>query len=407
VEKCYDVAIVGGGLVGLVFATLMAKKEFDVALVDASSLAPTDLSLQQSQLRVSAINPASKKILENMGIWATVERYCAFEKMFVWDSVGRGEIQFDCTEIGQPCLGYIVENAVLHNALLTELKKYSNVTIFANAEPKAMVIESPSRPVRSSQHQGDLATDSIVLQLAEQQIRAKLLVGADGGKSWVRRYAHIDCHEWSYDHEALVTTVATETKHQKTAWQCFLPSGPLALLPLLDENTCSVVWSASPMEINRLKNLTEAAFNLEITNAFEYRLGNIQRITNQISIPLTMRHAKEYINSRLALIGDAAHTIHPLAGQGANLGFMDALALACHIDTARSKNKDWGEYSLLRKYQRLRKSENWLMILGMEVFKRLFESKSQFFVSGRSFGLSAINNREYLKNKFIYHATGL
>ncbi len=390
----YDVVIIGGGLVGLFLAFMLGKEDFKVALIEKQSLLPVVLQDDEFQTRVSAINPGCKSVFERLGLWSKIfasGRVSPYEEMFVWDSLGKGKIHFECTKIAQPCLGFIIENAVIHNALLAMLNPDPNVELIS-ATPNAIFLPN---------HQ------SLGVKLPERTLTTKLLVGADGARSWVREQAQIQITSWPYDHEALVTNVRTEKSHAKTAWQCFLPDGPLALLPLVDEHICSIVWSARPQEIKRLQGMTEDQFNFEITNAFEGRLGKIQRIARQTVVPLVMSHAKQYIKSRIALIGDAAHTIHPLAGQGVNLGFLDAIVLAENIIAARNCRKDWGTYSELRNYERRRKSENWLMVLGMEVFKRLFESESMFFVGARSAGLRIVDNMDFLKNQFIGYATGL
>lgn len=391
--KKFDVIIVGAGLVGLTLACALVQADFTVAIVEANPLEPVDIVRDQIQCRVSAINPFCQTLFEKLTVWQKIlasKRVSAFESMQVWDSQGRGEINFDCTQIAQPCLGYILEHAIILNALLATLFANPNLTIF-----------SPAKPVGLA-----LSTGEIELALPGRSLTAKLIVGADGANSWLRSQANIHCHSWSYHQEAMVTTVRTQNSHQKTAWQCFLPQGPLALLPLFEDHLCSIVWSGSPLEISRLKALKEPAFNREISQAFEFRLGNIEKIAAPITLPLYMQHAKEYVKPRLALIGDAAHTIHPLAGQGINLGFADAMALAYNLIQTREQKKDWGDYLELRKYERQRKSENWLMIAGMEFFKQLFQSKNQVAVCSRSFALNTIDKVAFLKNQFIDHAMG-
>lgn len=393
-DKKFDVIIVGGGLVGLSLAVTLAKEDFTVAVVEQKELKPIRLSEDNYQLRVSAINPLCKKIFEKLEIWDAIfssGRVSAFEHMHVWDNLGKGEIHFDCTKLAQPCLGYIIENDAIQNALLEKLAQYQNVTMITGAKPQQFI----------------QVNDGISLRLENETLTSKLVVGADGPNSWVRNKTNINLTTWPYNHEALVTTVQTELSHQKTAWQCFLPEGPLALLPLPDENLCSIVWSSEPIEIKRLKMMDENEFNQEITSAFEHRLGKITKISNDVTVPLFMRHAKEYVKHRIALIGDAAHTIHPLAGQGVNLGFMDAEALANNVINAGNQQRDFGEYISLREYERKRKSENWVMIIAMDLFKRLFQSEALLAVNVRSAGLNIVDKTNFLKNQFIYHATGL
>lgn len=396
----YDVIIVGAGLVGLVLASLLIKNDLRVAIIETGTVKPQILSQETFQLRVSALNFAAKAIFSEIDIWDDIiasGKLSPFERMFVWDSLGREHIEFDCTEIAQPCLGYILENAVIYNALLSELQQQPNLTILCQRQPEALELTSKEIVINL------LTTDH---QKSREKISAQLLVGADGTHSWVRNQANIDCYNWSYDHQALVTTVEVSASHQKTAWQCFLPKGPLALLPLSKENICSIVWSAPPDEINRLTELTDRDFDLEISKAYEFRLGNISKISPSITFPLQMRHAKSYITERVALIGDAAHTVHPLAGQGINLGFADARALATKIIVAKQKFNDCGHYPSLRSYELKQKSDNWTMILGIEFFKRLFQQTGFIPVQLRTIGLKTANNFQVIKNLFTQRALG-
>jgi 2-octaprenylphenol hydroxylase len=288
-------------------------------------------------------------------------------------------------------LGSIIENSVIHNVLLSNLKKLRNVVIFDETSPTAFTTDQEVIGLRLSTH---------------HQLNAQLIIGADGCNSWVRENARIGSVQWAYHHDALVTTVRTEYPHKKTAWQCFLPEGPLALLPLKDQHVCSIVWSGSKNEITRLTGLKDENFDAEITHAFERRLGNISKISTHATFPLVMRHAKRYVEKRIALVGDAAHTIHPLAGQGINLGFADALSLAKQIKLSRSKTGDCGHYTWLRKYERSRKADNWLMTLGVEGLKRLFESQSVTAIYLRCLGLNWIDRQGAIKNQFVTRAMG-
>lgn len=394
-NKHFDVIIVGAGLVGLTLACALAKQDLSVAVVDKNTIEPAEIGQENFALRVSAINHASQRILHNLNIWEKIKdtlHVSPYEKMHVWDSMGKGEIKFDCTLLAKANLGYIIENNIMHNALLSELEQFSNCVFFPLMSPASLT----------------KTKNAVELHFQDKlSLQAKLIVGADGSNSWLRNYVGIANYSWSYDHDALVTTVETEISHQKTAWQCFLPNGPLALLPLSSPQHCSIVWSSCPKEIQQLHALNPEEFTDKISFAFDYRLGRIKQIANKVTLPLFMQHAKEYTRPRIALIGDAAHTIHPLAGQGINLGFLDAASLAQVISHANEKNTDIGDLCVLRRYERWRKSENWFMILGMEFLKRLFQTESPFFVKSRSFGLNKVNEFALLKNQFIDHALGL
>lgn len=392
----FDVIIVGGGLVGLVLALSLVQQEFRVALVDSQAIESIALDEQRVQARVVAITPVTQRIFENLGVWddlRVTDRVSPFEQMHVWDSVGRGEIHFDCTQIANPCLGYIIENALIQNVLLKNLATYQNFRLYSSKQPHSLSYTADAQHI-------ELKAQDILLS-------AKLVVGADGAHSWVRQQTHIKIHTWPYHHSALVTTVNTELSHNKTAWQCFLPDGPLALLPMSDPHVCSIVWSSTKSEVERLQNLETRLFNFEISNAFEQRLGQISKISPDFNFPIVMRHAKEYIKNRVALVGDAAHTIHPLAGQGINLGFLDAAQLSDSLVQNRNLQKDWGEYRNLRAYERIRKTENWLMIAGMEAFKHLFGSESILVAQARSVGLNTVDHLGFLKKLFIYKAAGV
>lgn len=392
-DKHFDVIIVGGGLVGLLMAFALSKEDIRIVIVERNALKPVSLSTEY-QSRVSAISPGCKILFENLGLWASIKtsgRVSTYEQMFVWDSQGKGQVHFDCTDIAEPALGYIIENAVIFNALFSAVSACQNITILTGEAIKEIAY----------------GPNEVLLKLLEFTLHGKLLIGADGSNSWVRKYTNIKTLSRSYNHEALVANVQIEKSHQKTAWQCFLPDGPLALLPLPDSHLCSIVWSSTPQEINRLQGMTEDQFNFEITHAFEERLGKIKKVSPHITLPLIMTHAKEYVKQRIALIGDAAHTIHPLAGQGVNLGFMDVAALSNVVHNCIKKRRDYGSYTNLREYERQRKSENWLMVVAMDALKRLFQSESLFLQNVRSLGLKVTNKTDFLKNQFIYHATGL
>lgn len=389
----YDVIIVGGGLVGLTLAAALAPHAPTIALIDNKAVAQKLIN-DRYDLRVSALNHASQRILQHLGIWQDVvasQRLATFENMLVWDSVGQSDIRFECTDIGSDNLGSIVENSILQNALIKQLEQFENVHFIA-----------PAHPLEIGK-QNDLITISTQ---EGHKLKTKLIVGADGAKSWVREKAGMPIYCWSYNHEALVTTVQVETTHEKTAWQCFLPTGPLALLPLANEKFCSVVWSTTLENATQLQNMPESEFNQAISSAFEYRLGHITKRDTLINFPLFMRHAKNYVQPRIVLIGDAAHTIHPLAGQGVNLGLMDAACLAEIVIDAFQGHQDWGKYPVVRRYERWRKADNWIMIAAMEIFKRLFSSDSSAIIASRNIGLQLANRTAFIKNHFIHHALG-
>jgi 2-octaprenylphenol hydroxylase len=252
-----------------------------------------------------------------------------------------------------------------------------------------------------------LAEDAALLELTDgRRLAARLLVGADGRDSWVRDRAGIATRGWLYDQEAVVANVEVAEPHRETAWQRFLPTGPLAFLPLAD-GRCSIVWSATEGRARGLMALDEAGFRRELEEAFERRLGAIGAIGPRASFPLRLQHAKEYVRPRLALIGDAAHAVHPLAGQGVNLGFLDAAALAAAIEEALARGRDIGGLWALRRYERARRGDNALMLAAMDGFKRLFSNRNPPLAALRSAGLTAADHLAPLKRLFMRQALGL
>lgn len=388
----YDIIVIGGGIVGLTFASALQKTPLKIALVENKSLADYS-SEKKHDLRVSAITHASQTILATLGVWPDIKkRAAAYEHIHAWDALTEHKIDFDCTEAGQPYLGHIIENRVIQHALINQLQHNPSVKIFDHIAPIALFSNEKLHVVQ--------------LQNGEY-LKTKLLVGADGANSFVRNQANIPLKTWSYQQSAIVTTIRTEYPHQSTAWQRFLPRGPLAFLPLNDPHICSIVWSTLDSHAEELMRLADEEFNLALTQAFGCRLGDITAIDRRIKFPLHMRHAKQYVKPNLALIGDSAHTIHPLAGQGVNLGLLDAASLAQVIVDALQKQRDFASMTVLRRYERWRKGENWLMIAAMEAFKRLFSNSSSVFAHIRGKGLQLTDQNLWLKTIFMQHAMGL
>jgi 2-octaprenylphenol hydroxylase len=388
-HKKYDLIIIGGGIVGLTLANLLPR-ELRVALIDNQT---PNLKKENNlyDLRVSAINHFSQEQFKLIDAWQWMQPYASsFRNMQVWDKKGKGEISFNCFEIAQPNLGHIIENCVIRHALLQQLQQ-KDVEIIAPAQPESLTHEA----------------NTITLKLNNgQDLQSRLLIGADGVNSWLREQANVELHQWSYHHQALVTTVKTELPHQQTARQVFLPEGVLAFLPLRDDYHCSIVWSVDNSKAQKIAKMSDVQFNEIITETFANKLGQVTKMDRLLSFPLTMRHAKQYIRPQIALVGDAIHTIHPLAGQGVNLGIADACCLASVITAVHKKNRDIGSYHNLRRYERTRLGPNWLMIGIMEGFKHLFASELSSLIETRSLGLNMVNKTQILKNFFIRHALG-
>lgn len=389
----YDVIIIGGGVVGLSLACALAQLPLTVAIIETQKDLAKKWTEDNYDVRVSAINQASQRIFNALNVWPHMEkmRINPYQHMHVWDAVGQGSIDFDCTEVGAASLGYIVENSVMLQALSQRLQNLANVKIMTETVPVQLSITA----------------EEVLLSLTgKRKLQAKLLIGADGFQSWVRQQAHIKLHSWSYQQQAIICTVRTEKSHQKTAWQRFLPNGTLAFLPLADPHLCSIVWSTANTHAQQLMELNDESFNQAITHDMMAKLGATEIIDQRLMFPLHMRHAKHYVKPRIALVGDAAHTLHPLAGQGVNLGLLDAACLAEVLQTAQEKKQNIGHLLVLRHYERWRKGDNLAMIAAMEGFKQLFNNSMPIISQIRSFGLQATNQLPWLKNRFIEKAMG-
>ena len=386
----FDVVVNGAGLVGSCCALLLARSGIHVAILDKGR---PSKDADPDPIRVSALNHASQNILEHLCIWQDIawDKPTAFERIEVWDALNNGTISFDAATVGLSHLGHIVANNSLCTALHQALGHYAEAV------------------VRFGEHPVDVeSSDScITVTLAGgEKLRAGLLIGADGAHSKVRQFAGIAQDQSSYNHTAIVATVTPEQPHGACARQSFLPTGPLAFLPLA-ENQCSIVWSTSTTEAERVLSLNDSAFATELAQAFDQRLGKIQAVSERKAFALTRRHASAYIGERIALIGDAAHTVHPLAGLGANQGLADAAALAQVANDALSKNRDIGTRSVLRRYERWRRGENALALQVMDGFHALFGSEDPAITGLRGMGLKLTDQAPLLNNALIQHAIGL
>ncbi|NOY63021.1 MAG: UbiH/UbiF/VisC/COQ6 family ubiquinone biosynthesis hydroxylase [Gammaproteobacteria bacterium] len=387
----YDVVIIGGGMVGSTLACALGDSQLRVALIEAK---PPQKSWPDDSidLRVSALTQASQRIFTTLQAWSTMEahRVSPFCKMHVWDATGDGMIQFDSMDAGEETLGHIVENRVVQRALIERLGHFDNVEFICPASYKSV----------------DIGQSQVSIQLdGERVITAKLLVGADGAHSKIRERADITTRGWEYGQKALVTRVRTTLPHQNTAWQRFMPTGPLAFLPLND-GSCSIVWSTTPEHADQLTIMEDAEFVSALEKAFDSKLGAVRSCGPRAAFPLRLQHAITYTCSRIALIGDAAHAIHPLAGQGVNLGLLDAATLAEVLIDACNAGKDIGLSTPLRRYERWRKGDNLLMMASMDAFKRLFGSEEPSLRWARNVGLNIGNRIGPLKNRLMAHAMG-
>lgn len=391
-----DVVIVGGGMVGLGLAAALKNSALSVAIVEGQL--PEATLGEAPDNRVSALSLASQRILQSVGAWAGIEgrRLQAYDRMAVWEQDSFGHIAFDAASLRQSALGHIVENRVIQLALLEAI-------LDGNSGASNIQLLTPAR-AQSLQ----LGEAGAVLLLDDgRALSAKLVVAADGAHSWVRRQADIPLTSWDYGHHALVATVRTIEPHDGVARQIFTPDGPLAFLPLWQPDLCSIVWSIPAARAEALCTCDEESFNRQLTAAFDGRLGLCKVEGARSAIPLTARYARDFARERLVLVGDAAHTIHPLAGQGVNLGLLDAAALAEQLLRSQRAGADIGLLANLRSYERWRKSEAARMLAAMEGLKRLFGGGHPLKKLVRGVGLRAVDALTPLKQGMIRAAMGL
>lgn len=392
-----DLIIVGAGMVGSALALALEHSGLEILLVDGSPLSIGPFAAGAAfEPRVSALSAASQRILERLGAWDGMlrRRVSPYRDMRVWDGSGTGSVHFSAASVHAEVLGHIVENRVVQDALLERLHD-SRIGLLGRAR-----VEQLRR-----------SGDGWLLTLADgRELRAPLLVAADGANSAVRRLAGCATREWDYLHHAIVTSVCCERPHAQTAWQRFTDDGPLAFLPLDrqgDQHWCSIVWSTVPAEAERLMALDDEAFRHELGKAFEWRLGQVTAVDPRVCIPLRQRHAKRYVESGLALIGDAAHSIHPLAGQGVNLGFLDAAVLAEVLLHALERGELPGDVRVLSRYERRRMPHNLAMMAAMEGFERLFQADPLPIRLLRNSGLNWVDELPDAKALFVRRALGL
>ena len=405
-----DVLIVGAGIVGQTLALALAQKQFDkadlprntaselnvsqlnIVVLDSSK----DLPLSESTVdvfsaRVSAISLASQKTFESLKVWSSVSRKQAYSNMQVWEQDAFGSIDFAAQDINQACLGHIVENEQLSHSLYLACTEHKNVQhVLGHAIEQ---IEKCDAGYQVRLDNGDI-------------LITKLLVGADGAHSFVRAQMGFTQTFWDYDHCAIVANVKTQEPHLQTAYQAFSPNGPLAFLPLPDSHQCSIVWSQDTNVAKTLLDASEQEFCKALAVAIDTRLGTCTLSTNRTAFPLRMRYSRQWVDESVVLVGDAAHTIHPLAGQGANLGIADAVALADNIANSIANNKPFYSKAELRAYERFRKAEAQKVIATMEGFKQLFSGESATKKLLRNIGLSAANRFNPIKQFFIDQASG-
>lgn len=388
----HDLAVVGGGVVGLSLACALGREGLRVGLIESAEPESAPTPETRIDVRVSAISRASMAWLMSLSAWpdSMVSRHCAFERMVVWDSGSAGEVEFNAAQLGLDCLGGIVENRALIASLECEVDRQANVRWYRPATLEAL----------------EAGVEDVSLQLDSGRVRARAVVGADGGRSVVRRLSGITTETGAYGQAAVVANLHASAGHQATAWQRFMPDGPLALLPL-PGNEVAIVWSTSPERAAELTAMPGPQFCAAVEQASEGRVGALGDASEVKSFPLHHHHAHAYVGHRVALVGDAAHVFHPLAGQGVNLGILDAAVLAEVMATAMARDRDFGRLEYLRPYQRRRVGHNRLMGRAMLAFHDVFTARLAPIGALRGLALSMTDRLNPLKQLFIQQATGL
>jgi 2-polyprenylphenol 6-hydroxylase len=389
----YDIIIVGGGIVGTTLALALAEQQPHLSLaILETKQQPAKWSAAHAYPRVSALSLSSQRIFQALGVWNAIaeKRLSPFSAIQVWDAAHKGEISFTAADIGEPVLGFIVENNLIQSVLMEQIKKYPAINYFA--------------PVDLLQLEED--SNRITLLSKEHTFTAELVVGADGAHSWLRQAAHIPVNKKLYGQEAIVATLTTALPHQQIARQIFLESGPLAFLPLAATHEVSIVWTVAEKTAESLLALDESAFKQQLEQASSGCLGSIEKISERHAFPLSRSLAKNYVKPRIALVGDAAHVVHPLAGQGLNIGLLDAAALCEILMQARDAHRPYADPRVLRRYERWRKADNAAWVLGIESIKTLFSYSASSMQPLCSLGLNLVNRLQWIKNKLMIMALG-
>lgn len=389
----YDVLIVGGGMVGSSLACALGGSGLSVAVLERS-LPPAFSVDQPHDLRVSALSIASERFLRNIGAWDGIQnrRSCPYRRMKVWESDSRrAATEFDATAIGYDHLGHIAENRVIQLALLDRLRDFDNIDLI-----------TPAKTTRI-----DYSPGATLVELESgEQLVGRLVVAADGGDSLVRQAAGIGVTQWDYDQHALVAGVTTAYPQQDITWQQFTPTGPLAFLPL-SGNNASIVWYNTPNEVKRLKALPDEVFMQQLHQTFPEELGHLTELQGRGSFPLRRQHAQSYVLEGLALAGDAAHMIHPLAGQGVNIGLLDSAALAEVLLKAHAEGHSLADLHVLKQYEHQRRQHNLLMMQVMDSFYRVFSNDIGPLKLLRNAGLGLAGRLPPARNQVMAFAMGL
>lgn len=386
--KQTDVVIVGGGMVGLSLACGLAEAGFAVTVLEAG---PDPQPDEQVDCRVSALSRASEQWLQRLGVWTQLERKTAYRQMRVWEQDGPAALQLDCATVMEPDLGHIVENHSLRLAL------------WQRAEALGVSLQSEVHLQRMQRDEDGL----LLWPTAGDPWQTPLAVAADGAESWLRQQARVPMLRRDYGHWALVANVRTQLPHEACARQCFTPEGPLAFLPLHEPDLCSIVWSLPPARAKALCEGEATVFLHQLYAAFDGSLGLCQLASERRCIPLQARLARDFVQERLVLIGDAAHTIHPLAGQGVNLGLLDVAALTQTLLALKAAGQDWGRRLSLRAFERERKWQASQYLIAMAGIQQLFAVQGESARQLRGLGMGLLNRLPGWQGPLLRQALGL
>lgn len=389
----FDCVVIGGGMVGASSALSLAQLGLKVAIVEKVS--PKLFNNEQPfDLRVSAISLSSQHLLEQLDAWQQITKWrvCPYKRLGVWE-LEPSYTEFSAAEIEQTHLGHIIENRLIQLSLWQQINQHDNIQLFC---PESLVnIEQSS----------EKSFDEVKVELSNSTITAKLLIAADGANSQVRQLANIGTTGWDYQQSAMLINVETALPQQDITWQNFRSTGPVAMLPM-PGNHASLVWYHEKAEISRLSKLPNEQLQALVKESFPKKLGDI-KVVNKASFPLTRRHANNYQNNRILLLGDAAHTINPLAGQGVNLGFKDVKALQTIIAKAIGEGKCWHDVEVLSAYEKERRKDNVLMMSAMDMLYSGFSHPSPLVKLARNSGLFMANKLPALKSKALAYACGI
>ena len=389
-----EVTIIGAGVTGMTMAALLIKSNISVSLVDKRK----ELDFSEDELfsgRTAALNLFSRNIFEDLNLWEEMSSYATpFKEIRVWDASGSSKVKFEASEFNLQDLGSVISNNALSKLLSNSNKINPKFSFFGDS-----TLDSINE-----------TTNGIKIVLKEgKSLRSKLLIGADGGLSSVRNMTGIKIKSWSYNQKACVATLLTEKRHRNIARQVFTPSGPIALLPFNDKNInrVSLVWSIDNESVDEIAALSRKDFSMLLESKVEGVLGKLSVVDEINYFPLNQLHVEKYFIGRVVVIGDAAHTIHPLAGQGLNLGIADAEALSRNLIIAKRQAKDLSSFKVLQMFNDERFMANMKMVGLMEIFKRGFQAKNPWIKFARNLVFNKTNQMDFLKKKFIKEATGI